>query len=244
MRHLRQEFQRRGPWVTCFTVKGQALGGSYHAEVDGRLRQFLEHYPRPGRVLELGCLEGGHTFPLARVAEEVVAIDSRAQNLTRAQWVAEQLECPNILWIEANLETFALADLGRFDVVFNVGLLYHLPRPKLLLERLAAVADKMYLWTHVAPEELDGAVRDGYRGMLYDEHGVGDPLSGMSESSFWPTLEELLRMLGDVGFVDCELLDLDEDHPHGPAVTLRCATCQQNEETCERKLEIGAGVRR
>jgi hypothetical protein len=47
-----------------------------------------------------------------------------------------------------HLETFDLTTLGSFEAVFNGGLLYHLPRPWELLERVARVTDQLYLSTH------------------------------------------------------------------------------------------------
>lgn len=242
MRNLRKEFESRGPWVTCFPIDGKVIGGGYHAENDGRLKKFLQLYPKPGRVLELGCLEGGHTFPIAKAAEQVVAIDSRDRNLDRARWLQGVYQQKNISFVQANLEEFDLRLLGSFDVIFNVGLLYHLPEPWTVLERLAPLTRSMFLWTHVAPEELAGTEQRGYSGMSYEEHGALDPLSGMSPSSFWPTMDDLLRMLRDAGFVDCEILDDDADHPNGPAVCLVCQSERTGStQASKRQTSVVAG---
>ena len=227
MRALRKEFQNRGPWITGFEIDGKRYGGAYHAERDDRLAKFFDLFPEPGRVLELGFLEGGHTFPIAKVADEVVAIDSRECNRRRAEWLRDTVyRQRNITFLEANLEQFDYAPLGGFDVVFNVGLLYHLPNPWAALARLATVAPAMYLWTHVAPDQLSGAERGGYGGMAYEEMGVEDPLSGMSSTSFWPTVDELVRMLEDHGFADCRILDEDFTHRHGPSILLVCRSAR------------------
>ncbi|MGL5094077.1 MAG: hypothetical protein ACRDD1_00715, partial [Planctomycetia bacterium] len=112
------------------------------------------------------------------------------------------------------------APLGRFDAVFDVGLLYHLPDPHLFLKRLAAVADRHYLWTHFCPPAKADAEQAGYRGCRYREFGVAEPLSGLSPTSFWPTLPELQRMLADVGWTEQTVVARDNSHPHGPTVTL------------------------
>ena len=221
MRGLEREFRKRGPWVTGFLIEGERLGGDYFAQEDVRLEQFLKLFPKPGRVLELGCLEGGHTFPIARRAEHVVAVDSRRENIEKARWIQQTLKLSNISFRESNLEQSGASELGEFDTIFNVGLLYHLPEPRRLLEELARIGDQMFLWTHVAPSEQADVQQGGYQGMLYEEHGPSDPLSGMSSGSFWPTLEELIRMLADSGFYNSELIQEALDHPHGPAVTIR-----------------------
>jgi SAM-dependent methyltransferase len=222
-KRLKREFKRRGPWVTRFDIEGISYGGAYHAEADDRLRRFFELFPNPGRVLELGCLEGGHTFPLARIAREVVAIDARTDNLDRARWLQHDvMRRPNISFLQADLEHFDLSVLGPFDVTFNVGLLYHLPEPWVLLERLAPVTRAMFLWTHVAAAHHACVEDNGYWGMPYAEGGPADPLSGTSRLSFWPTLESLREMLGNSGFDEGVVLEMDEDHIHGPAVLMSC----------------------
>ncbi|MFO0945352.1 MAG: class I SAM-dependent methyltransferase [Planctomycetota bacterium] len=227
MESLTAEFATRGPWVTRFHISGQALGGEYLAAADPRLHAFLRRFPRPGRILELGCLEGGHTLTLARVALEVVALEARAFNLEKARWLADVCKLNNIQFLEADLEQFSFDALGKFDVIFNVGLLYHLRRPWELLEKLSKVAPAMFLWTHVAPSwrRTKGRVRlqlAGYRGDVYAELGPEDPLSGTRDDSFWPTMRSLRKMLVDSGFPSITVLEKDPKHPHGPAVLLLC----------------------
>lgn len=222
MKTLANQFAERGPWITSFVVNGQVYGGGYDAENDGRFPEFRKRYPHPRRVLELGCLEGGHTIPLARRAGEVVAIDSRADNIQKAEFVRDLYDLQNITFITADLESYPLESLGIFDVVFNVGLLYHLPEPWKLLEQIAPLTKHMFLWTHVAPAKWWYSNRGGYKGMIYAEGGVPDPLSGMSQTSFWPTEKELVRMLEDSGFMNVDVIDVDRQHKHGPAILLAC----------------------
>ena len=222
MKTLANQFAERGPWVTAFEINGQVYGGQYSAENDDRLPEFFKRYPRPGRVLELGCLEGGHTIPLARRADHVVAIDSRPENIRRAEFVRDLYDVSNVTFITADLENFSLESLGSFDVVFNVGLLYHLPEPWKLLEEIAPRTKHMFLWTHIAPSKWWYTQRGGYKGTVYEEGGVPDPLSGMSKTSFWPTERDLLKMLDHAGFSHSEVIDIDQSHKHGPAILLSC----------------------
>lgn len=222
MATLAEEFSSRSPWVTSFEIAGDHFGGDYDASGDERLIEFLRRYPRPGRVLELGCLEGGHTVPIARVADEVVAVDCRSENIEKATFIRETFGLTNIRFVSADLDLFDVRSLGTFDTVFNVGLLYHLAEPWRLLESIAQCCREMFLWTHIARHSWWGVKRSGYRGRLYREGGQSDPLSGLNAESFWPTQAELCRMLNDRGFGDIEILDIDRIHPHGPAILLVC----------------------
>jgi tRNA (mo5U34)-methyltransferase len=217
-----KEFQQRGPWVTRFDFQGESLGGNYHAAHDRRLQQFFERFPHAARTLELGCLEGGHSVEIARHADRVTAIDCRPDNIERAKFVASFLGRRNIDFILADLETFPLASLGTFDVIFNVGLLYHLPEPWRLVADLAKLAPSMFLWTHTAAPNAKLVERGGFIGQVYQEGGAADPLSGLSDTSFWPTPDELERMLHQAGFTQIDIIEDDPRHPHGPAVTLAC----------------------
>jgi hypothetical protein len=217
---LAGEFRRRGPWVTRFTVDGRAYGGDFDAAGDARVAAFAEAFPGARRVLELGSLEGGHSFALAALpgTEEVVAVEGREANLERARFAQGVLDARRVTFVHADLERADLRSLGSFDAVFCVGLLYHLPNPWDLVGRMAAVSAGVFLWTHYAASEALTAC--GYAGVAYREFGLADPLSGLSDASFWPTRDALLAMLRDAGLGDVDVLEDDPGHPHGPGITL------------------------
>ena len=86
---FRQQFDTLGPWTTRFRLRGEVFGGGYEvSEDDPLMRMFIEHLPSARRVLELGCMEGGRTFPLARRVGHVVGLDARREHLQRARYVA------------------------------------------------------------------------------------------------------------------------------------------------------------
>lgn len=218
---LAAEFAARGPWVTRFVIDGRSYGGSVAFD-DPRVEWFFERFPEGGRVLELGSLEGGHTFQLAARSARVTAIEGRPQNVERARFVQGVLGVENVEFVEADLEQTPLRTFGRFDAVFCSGLLYHLPRPWELIAQLGEVAPGVFLWTHYAKTAKTTA--DGVAGIWYSEHGRKDPLSGLSRRSFWPTLPELRRLLAEAGLARIELVRDEPDHDHGPTVTLTAWT--------------------
>ena len=221
---LRAEFDALGPWITRFEIDGESYGGWYDAASgnDERVQQFLAAFPKARSVLELGCLEGGHTVAIARLlgAQRVVGIEGRPSNAERARLVMRTLGLTNVEIRQADLETLDLTTLGRFDAVFNCGLLYHLPRPWELLGRIADVTKGMYLSTHYSRADQVNSEVNGYPGFSYGEYGLDEPLSGLSEQSFWPTREGLLAMLHDAGFGKCNVTYEQVDHQHGPLIGL------------------------
>ena len=215
---LAEEFAQRGPWVTRFTIEGRAYGGDIELSNDRRARWFLDRFPDASRVLELGSLEGGHSFQLAQAGLSVVAIEGRAENIERARFVQDLLAVRDVRFVEGDLERAKLTDFGTFDAVFCLGLLYHLSRPWELIDQFRDVAPGLFVWTHYADEaEVEVG---GLDGRWYTEHGRADPLSGLSRRSFWPTLPALLRRLESVGFGNIEIVEDEALHPHGAAVTL------------------------
>jgi SAM-dependent methyltransferase len=220
---LGQEFARRGPWITKFTIDGHSYGGWFDAVNDPRVEQFRRAFPVARSVLELGSLEGGHTIALARTPgiSHVVALEGRAENIGRAQFVVEILKLPNVRFEQVNLEyPGMLASFGVFDAVYCCGLLYHLPRPWELLKQIAHVSGNLFLSTHYTAPQKANVVQDGYSGSWYTEAGAKDPLSGLSMTSFWPTLSCLISMLQGNGFTEVEIIQNDETHQNGPVVTL------------------------
>lgn len=221
---LLSQVERLGPWRTGFFVAGQSIGGTYRvSEDDPKLRDFLDRCPDPDRVLELGCMEGGRTFPLSRRSGQVVAVDARREHLQRARWVAGQAVVPNVTFLELDLEAADLRILGEFDAVYNVGLLYHLDDPARLLKQLAAISPRMFLDTILAPES-DSSItlldRDGYRGALWRENPT-EVVGGIRSTSFRPTRDCLLRMLDDAGWRAIEVVREDEEHD---GLSLWCRT--------------------
>jgi SAM-dependent methyltransferase len=218
---LKAEFEKRGPWITHFAVDGIESGGTFHAWEDKRVDQFFESFPGVRCILELGSLEGGHTFALARRTriQRVLGIEARASNIERARFMQSLLKIDHVEFIEANLENSDLTVFGEFDAVFCSGLLYHLPEPWKLIAEIARVAPRVFIWTHYAAEPAI-EVRENLRGREQIEGGINEPLSGMSPKSFWLTLESLKTVLIAVGFDFLKIVQDDPGHPNGPAVTI------------------------
>jgi 2-polyprenyl-3-methyl-5-hydroxy-6-metoxy-1,4-benzoquinol methylase len=221
---IRNEFKKRGPWITRFQVDGESVGGNqFDPATDPRLEAFKRAAAplRGKRVLELGPLEGGHTLHIAREGASVVAIEGREANYKRCLYIKELFALDNVEFMLGDLRSVDLASLGRFDAVFNVGVLYHLDEPWKLLADLAALAPGMFLWTHCAADDrADASVQvDGHtlHGMWWREGSIKDPLSGLQKRSFWPTRDGLEQMLALTGWPQVTWFDYTTRSAHGPS---------------------------
>lgn len=224
-RRIARGFARRGPWFTRFSIDGVDYGGETSFADEYRIRDFERTFPDTDHILELGSLEGGHTFELIkRPGRSVVAVEGRADNVERARYARRCLRATEVRFVHANLETTPLRRFGRFDVVYCSGLLYHLPDPAALLDQFAAVAPATFVATHYARDDEVDAVLHGMPGRWYSELGLGDPLSGMSARSFWPARDALLDRIRSAGFVRVEVLHDAPEHPNGAHISLAAWT--------------------
>jgi SAM-dependent methyltransferase len=92
------------------------------------------------RVLDVGCGVGHLAQFFIQRGCEVVCVDGREENIAtlRARY-------PGLEGHVADIQTDALARLGKFEVVFCYGLLYHLANPLAALHNLASVCQELLL---------------------------------------------------------------------------------------------------
>lgn len=232
-----------GEWVSS------ALEMRTHAHRPARLayhrRSFGEDFRikyvasfldvRGWRTLELGPCEGYWSVLLEKMGvRENVAVELRPKNFAKCQRIKELHRLDRTLFVRQNIEDLYHGReppgySGTFDLVFCVGLLYHLPEPARALRWFRAQAPRLFLGTlYVEPAEArrylpevfrPAEYRDGgatYRGMKYREGGADDPVSGASPTSFWPYEADLLAMVREAGYPRVEVLgrDLLNRMPH------------------------------
>jgi tRNA (mo5U34)-methyltransferase len=225
------DFQAALDWKTGLELPdGRLLGaagkrGQVSQGLDPRVRAVRDRLDSADKtVLEVGCCEGIHTVQLAQVCKQVVALDVRPHNIACA---LTRLFVHNVT--NARLLLGDVRDLdgrfGRFDVLFHVGVLYHLSDPVDHLRRVAPLADALLLDTHYADDTLPfppATIRSGdttYAARVYQEGAWSDVFSGVEPTSLWLDRADLLRLLGDVGFDAVEVLD-DRRERNGPRFTV------------------------
>lgn len=128
------------------------------------------------RVLDIACNAGFWSIQCALLgAAEVVGFDARAELVEQAQLLQSAVGVPNARFECVEFSDMTPARLGTFDVVLNLGVLYHLPDPLDALRRsLAMTSGLMLLDTMVdprnealvklrweAPLDVRSATRDG-----------------------------------------------------------------------------------
>jgi len=186
------------------------------------VRRFLPG--REPRVLDLGALEGGLSFEMAREGWQTTGVEGREDNFRKASLVASYYGLPNLRFVHKDVKALAPEHGGVFDVILCCGLLYHLDEPIAhlrQLESLLAPDGLLFLDTHVAPDA--GASRYGthedslsapvtfeesgheYDGRWWTEPAEGDLRERMwsaisNERSMWLSRRSLIRALVHSGF--------------------------------------------
>ena len=148
-------------------------------------------------LLDIGCWDGFYSFEAERHCARVTSVDCwRPENFFKArEALNSQAEFHELSVYEVTKER-----LGSFDVVFFLGVLYHLRHPLLALEQVCEVTrDVAIIETHVIDDifPTDHPVMEFYE---FDE------LGGQYDNWWGPNVECLTRMARAAGFARVELL--------------------------------------
>jgi tRNA (mo5U34)-methyltransferase len=189
-------------------------------------------------LLDIGCWDGFYSFEAERRGARVTAVDCwRPENFFRAR---AALQSP-IEFHELSVYDVNKAALGSFDIVFFLGVLYHLRHPLLALEQVCEVTrDFAVIETHVIDNLFDARnpVMEFYE---FDE------LGGQYDNWWGPNVECLTKMARAAGFVRVELLRQEQtratikacrrwaDKPASESPTLHIRDCF-NAVTIERRF--------
>ena len=175
---------------------------------------------RDQRVLEIGPLEGHHSVILEKMGvRENIAIESRATNLQKCLRTKEKYHLDHTQFLQFDLEALykgqqTLPAMGSVDLVFCLGVLYHLPDPGRALAWMRSQASTLFLGTHYVDEKSRKPGLYSYRGKSYRvqewaEGGIDDPISGMSPVSTVLYEQDLLRLIRDAGYSRISVLGRD-----------------------------------
>lgn len=192
------------------------------------------------RVLELGPLEGGHSYMLERSgAESVLAIEGNKRAFLRCLIVKEVLGLKRIRFEYGDFVSWLRGSDARFDVIFASGVLYHVLEPMELLRDLAARTDALFLWTHyydplivkrnaVLARRCSAPAAAGIDGLSYEKvrYDYEDSVNcegfcgGSNASSCWIRREDIVNGLRHFGFTRIVTEFDHPEHPNGPAFAL------------------------
>jgi SAM-dependent methyltransferase len=166
------------------------------------------------RILDLGCGEGVYAVEAGLRGARVVAVDARTLRMDLGAACAARHGLDRVRFVQDDARRVTRDAYGEFDVVYFLGLLYHLDAPDLfgVLEHVRALCTGVLvvdtLISLAAPDETAWRGR-AYRGQRVREHDDGDSpgvrlarVLRSIDNTFAFRLDRvsLVRALHDVGF--------------------------------------------
>lgn len=162
------------------------------------------------KVLDIGCNAGFYSLELAKRGADVLAIDLDEHYLKQAQWIAEQFGLDDKIRFR-QMQVYDLAHIEeQFDLVWFMGVFYHLRYPMLAMDILSLKARKMMVFQTLSlpgkeemgvPEDVEFHKREimketAWPGMAFIENKLaGDP------TNWWaPNHQGILSILKSCGF--------------------------------------------
>jgi hypothetical protein len=147
-----------GPWHSMFPDgSGVDTGGYAKLFDDVRVPWALDKLGgvAGAEILELGPLEGGHTYMLDRAgAKSIVAIEGLKSAYLKCLVAKEALGIKSASFLLGNFEPWLEREPRKFDLIWASGVLYHSNEPLKLLQLIAAHTDKAFIWTQFYPDDF------------------------------------------------------------------------------------------
>ena len=225
-------------WASQFPVHSGLKGGHLPHFEDSRVTWAAPHIGGfSGKcILELGPFEAYNTYQFeAFGASSILSLESNVVNFMKCLVVKNAFNLRS---------TFLLGDFMKyldqtqntFDVCWASGVLYHMKDPVSFLAKAAKTSKSIFIWTQYYREEkISGTSNEGFFDKSKDKHdtSLGFPIrlhwrsynevksgyfsGGPEDYSYWMSLEDIMKVLGSLGFSDISMGINNLDHGNGPA---------------------------
>jgi hypothetical protein len=232
-----------GQWSSVLPARlGVDSGGFASLFEDPRIEWMVEQLGgvEGWSILELGPLEGGHTYALEATygAAEIVAVEANRRAYLKCLVAKELLGTTRSRFLLGDANRYLAGSGRRFDLAMSCGLLYHMDDPARHIRLLCEAADAVFVWTHYHDQQLLAAAgprltdrfaapteveTDGYRHRLH-RHEYLDALgwdgfcgAGRTYAN-WMELPDILALFERYGFTVVATGFEHPDHPNGPAL--------------------------
>ncbi len=171
-------------WNSKFPDEFGLTAGGRVGFDDERIGWAIERYGAMGGadVLEIGPLEGAHTYLLDRRGAKVTAVEANKRAFLKCLVTKEIVGLPNARFLLGDCVQYLEQTPGRFDFIVACGVLYHMPDPLRFLKAAAAKTDRLYLWTSFV--DLSAAKSDDPAAAHFRSHARAVPFMGISATLY------------------------------------------------------------
>ncbi len=189
-----------GSWWHSIDLGNGLVTAGVHslAELQGIYRSLELPEDLSGKtLLDIGCWDGFYTFETERRGAKVISVDCwHPSNF----FAARQALNSKAEFHERSVYEIGKDNLGSFDIVLFMGVLYHLRHPLLALENVCELTrDFAVIESHIIDKMREG----GEPAMEFYEF---DELGGQYDNWWAPNLECMVQMARSAGFARVELL--------------------------------------
>jgi len=191
-------------------------------------------------ILELGPLEGGHSYMLEQAgAESIFSIEANTRAYLKCLIVKEIFDLKTTKFACGDFNKYLERANEKYDLVVASGVLYHMKDPVKLIADISGVTDRVFIWTHYyddqviknrkdLTEKFNGKYQIEYNGFnceLYKQEylsalGWAGFCGGMNDFSYWMKKEDIISCLKHFGFNDISTEFDDPKHQNGPSFAL------------------------
>jgi len=183
-------------------------------------------------VLELGPLEGAHSYMLERAGAQVLAIEANVEAYLKCLIIKEITQLKNARFELGDFNLFLDNNTERYDMIFASGVIYHMPEPLRTLFRISRQTDRCFIWTHYYdPLHYPGAERTKrnashagfdavYWDLEYPDMGYEKFWGGNKPVAAWMTKDGILSALKAYGYRHVDIVQDEIHHPNGASMSL------------------------
>jgi hypothetical protein len=232
-----------GEWYTSLPGDFRGLrAGPIDLYNDPRLAWGLGEIgaARCRNVLELGPLEGAHTYMLEQAGcASITSIEGNPRAFLKCLVLKEVLGLQRSHFLCGDFVEYLRGVPSKADLVVASGVLYHMTNPVELIHLISRVTDCVFVWTHYYDEsalanqprirrKLTSQIPSEYQGFrhvlfryeYWGSFGLKRFCGGPNPHAFWMERAAILDCLRFFGF-NSIVTNFDEpDHPDGPAFAL------------------------
>jgi 2-polyprenyl-3-methyl-5-hydroxy-6-metoxy-1,4-benzoquinol methylase len=173
---IREEFAKYDLWHYAYEFDGGLSFPAHHnnpspfVDVPERHLQRFRHFMpyllealngslQGKRILDIACNSGFWSIQCALLGAEVVGFDARPELIEQASLIKSIVDVDNVEFKTLDFWDMSPQSLdGTFDIVLNLGILYHLPTPLEALQLTRSMARRVILLDTALYQSKDSVV--------------------------------------------------------------------------------------
>ncbi|MDE1995352.1 MAG: class I SAM-dependent methyltransferase [Rhizobiaceae bacterium] len=230
-------------WSSAFPIPLKLEAGKHHLYADDRIDWALRTFGsiKGKKVLEVGPLEGMHTYMLHRQGPaRIDAIEANRLCFLRCLVTRQILGIDSASFLLGDIQAWLTDHEEVYDFALASGVLYHMADPGEFLRLLASRANAVFIWTHFFLDEAmpKGDVRrNPFSGKVITKTIADVPVryyersyqhansnasfcGGMKDQHYWMHRDDILMLLEKLGYSDIVIKDQNFAHTGGPCFSL------------------------